>query len=69
MVIKSSMNTGFSLHSSKFSKFTEDKQHTAVRSSLVGKVISEHRLLCLISNPKSFCSLGSASLHVSILIM
>src|SRR5210317_718254 len=69
MVIKSSMNIGFSDHSSKYSKLTEDKQHTAVLSSLVGRVISEQRLLCLISNPKSFCSLGKASLHVSILIM
>src|SRR6056300_1105698 len=63
------MNRGFSLQSSKYSKLTEDKQHTAVLSSLVGKVISEQRLLCLISKPKSFCSLGNASLHVSILTM
>ena len=69
MVIKSLMNIGFSDHSSKYSKFTLDKQHTAVRSSLVARVISEHRLLCLISKPKAFCSLGRAALHVSMLIM
>ena len=42
------------LWTSNFSKFTLDKQQTAVRSSLVASVISEHKLLCFISKPKSF---------------
>ena len=62
------MNSSSSFHSSNFSRLTEERQHTAVRSSLVGRVISEHKLLCFISNPNSFCSLGSFSLHVSRLI-
>src|SRR6056300_1683630 len=32
-----------SFHSSYFSKLSEDKQHTAVRSSFVGNVISLHK--------------------------
>ena len=54
MVIKSSMKLSSLAHVSKCSKFTDDKQPTAVLSSFVGKVISEHRLLCLIFKPKSF---------------
>ena len=56
-------------HSSKCSRFTEERQQTAVRSSLVGRVISEQRLLCFISSPKSFCCFGIASLQLSILII
>ena len=41
-------------HSSYFSKLREDKQQTAVRVSLVGRVISVQRLECLTDNPKSF---------------
>ena len=45
MVIKSCIKLSSLDHSSKYSKLTEDKQHTAVLSSSVGKVISEHKLL------------------------
>ena len=69
IVIKSAIKKESFDHSSKCSKLTEDKQQTAVLSSSVGKVISEHRLLCLISKPKSFCFCGKASLHLSILTM
>ncbi len=69
MVIKSSINCGSSDHLSKCSKLTDDKQHTAVLSSLVASVISEHKLLCLIDKPKSCCVFGRCSLQVSMLIM
>ena len=42
---KSGINAGTFDHSSKYSRFTLDKQHTAVLSSLVASVISEQRLL------------------------
>ena len=45
IVIKSLIKNSDSFHSLKYSKFTLDKQHTAVLSSLVGNVISEQRLL------------------------
>ena len=41
---KSGTNNGSFFHSSYFSKLTEDKQHTAVLFSLVGNVISVHKL-------------------------
>ena len=40
----SGMNCLLPLHSSNFSKFKLERQHTAVRSSFVGKVISLHKL-------------------------
>ena len=69
MVIKSCIKLSSFDQSSKYSKLTEDKQHTAVLSSSVGKVISEHKLLWRILSPKSFCCFGKASLHLSILTM
>ena len=69
IVTKSLINKSSLDHSSNFSRLTLDKQQTAVRSSSVGRVISEQRLLCLIDKPKSFCSLGSASLQLSKLTM
>ena len=44
-LIRSEIKYSSSCHSSNFSKFTLDRQHTAVLSSLVGRVISEQRLL------------------------
>ena len=57
------------LEERSYYQFTLDKQHTAVLSSLVGKVISEQRLLCFISSPSFFCSSGNASLQLLILII
>ena len=69
IVTKSSINFSSLDHSSKYSRLTLDKQQTAVLSSLVGKVISEHKLLCFTSKPKSFCPCGRALLQLSILTM
>ncbi len=55
-----------SFHSSYFSRLTEDRQQTAVRSSLVTKWISLHKLLPLIFRPSFFCTSGNALLAVSI---
>ena len=63
---KSSINNLLSFHSSKYSKFTEDKQHTAVLSFAVGNVISEHKFEWLNFNPSFFWDSGSAALTVSI---
>ena len=60
------MNNLSFFHSSYFSKLTEDKQHTAVLSSLVGKVISVHKFEWCTFNPNFFCVSGNASLIVSI---
>ena len=54
----SSMNVGWSFHSNQLSRFSEDRQHTAVRSMPcwsrpVGSVISEHRLEVFTSSPAS----------------
>ena len=69
MVTRSDIKFSSSFHSSKYSKLTLDKQQTAVRSSLVGSVISEHKLLCRTVSPKSFCCCGRYSLQRSVLTM
>ena len=56
-------------HSSKYSKFTEDKQHTAVLSLLVGKNISVQRLDPCIDKPLSTNQEGNFLFAESINIM
>ena len=50
----SGINVGDVDHSSYLARLTLDKQHTAVLSSSVGKVISLQRLDCLTLRPNFF---------------
>jgi len=51
-------NNGLSFQSSKYSRLTEDRQQTAVRSLSVGKMISEHRFDWRTLRPKRFWHYG-----------
>ena len=61
----SSMKVGWSCHSNQFSRFSEDRQQTAVRSMPcwsrpVGSVISEQRLEVFTFRPASLWCSGRA---------
>lgn len=61
----SAMKRGSSFHCIQVSRFSEERQHTAVRCSPcwsmpVGRVISEQRLEVLTSNPASLWCSGRA---------
>ena len=65
----SSMKSGWSFHSNQVSRFSDDRQQTAVRSlpcwSIpVGSVISLHRLVVLTSSPASLWCSGSRVVHM-----
>ena len=63
--IKSGIKEGWSFHLSKYSRSTLDKQHTAVLSSSVARVISEQRLLWFTLNPFRFWKSGNSSCTAS----
>ena len=70
----SSMKHRSFCHSSKYSRLTELRQQTAVRSSPrwsipVGSVISEQRLLIFTRRPRRFCASGNALFTASSKIM
>ena len=65
ILTKSGINAGTLDQESNSSKFTLDKQHTAVLSPFVGRVISEHKLLWFTFNPKALWNSGKELFTVS----
>ena len=60
------MNCWSSFHSSKYSRLTDERQQTAVRSAEVGRKISVQRFEPLILRPFSANHEGSARFAVSV---